>query len=145
MAQNGTFWEVFWAISLGPEAIPNGAFGGMGRAEVARAQPTHMPSLVSMDFRLSPAKLRPGIEGVGSPLGPCYSRVKCAIAGRGCVRHDAKPGGWERWGTLQAQLPLSGLYRSFLEIPTHTLAIRRENCSKSLTALGKKSFEEFSK
>ena len=39
--------------------------------------------------------------------------------------------------------PYQEIYRSFLEIQTHTSAMRRENRSKSLTALGKKLSKNF--
>jgi hypothetical protein len=43
------FWEVFSSVSRGPEAIQNGALLGMGGAEVASAQTTRLPSLVSVE------------------------------------------------------------------------------------------------
>ncbi len=48
MATNGSFSEAFRAISLCPESTRNGAFLGMGRAELIRVQTIRLPGLVSV-------------------------------------------------------------------------------------------------
>jgi hypothetical protein len=49
LAQDGPLLGGLWAISLGPGGDPVRGVFGAGRAEVARAQTTNMPSLVSVD------------------------------------------------------------------------------------------------
>ena len=91
-----TFGEVFSAISLGPEPIRIGAFSGMGGTEVARAQSTNMPSLVSVDSACPYPTSGQGSGVSNRPTDRGNHASTVPSSGRASVGHY-QPSRWDTW------------------------------------------------
>jgi hypothetical protein len=121
-----------------PGCGPERGFLEDGQAEVGGRKPLVCQALCRWVPPVS-SQLRPRIEGVGSPIGPCQSRVECAVARRGgpsVIKHNPAGGTHGAHPERTQSLPITVL--CFSKDVMQTLQFGGKNCSKSLTALGKK-------
>ena len=136
MALVGSPWQL-WGRSLVPSRSARrrsgtGLSGDASSSGCRDANREHAKPCVG-GLRVSPANFRPTNRACFIGLPPVAQRGACAT-----------PGDRGRWCVHCAHRYLSTIYRSFPGILTHTSAMRRENRSKSLTALGKKLSKNFS-
>jgi hypothetical protein len=143
MAQNGTFWEVFWAISLGPEAIRTGAFSGWAELRSLERKRLICQALCRW---IPPISSQPPARDRGCRIAPRTVVLTCRM----CDRRPRDPlvmthnqGGGKRGAHPERTQSLSITVLCFSKKRNANFTIRRENWSKSLTALGKKLSKNF--
>jgi len=146
VAQNGARWLTLGGL-LGhlvrPGGDPERGFLGMGGAEVARAQTTNMPSLVSVDSACFQLTSGPGsrVSDRPSDRGIHASNVRSPGEGPSVIIHNQAGG--TRGAHPERTLSLSITVLCFSKNRNANFTNRRENWSKSLTALGKKLSKNF--